>query len=85
MPADRADDRVGAEIAVILIGDMHRAALAAAVALDLAEQLAEHLLELGALGDAVPVPAMRGGDFVRSLQRFADADRDRLLPAESCA
>jgi hypothetical protein len=78
-PHGAADDGVGAEIAVALVGDVHRPALAAAIALFLAEQFAEHLLELRALGDAMPVAAMGGGDLVVRSQRLADADGDGLL------
>src|SRR5712691_7435185 len=74
-----ADDRVRAEIPVLVIGNVHGAALAAAVAGLLAEQLREHPPRLGALGEAVSVPAVRGGDPVVAPQRRADADRDRLL------
>src|SRR3954447_1691951 len=78
-PRRSADDRVRAEVAVRVVGDVHRAALALAVALLLAEQLAVHEPHVGALGDAVAVAAMRGGDRVVAAQRRADADRDRLL------
>jgi hypothetical protein len=74
-----ADDGVGAQIAVFLVGDVHRSALAAAIAFRLAEQLAEHFLELRALGDAVAVAAVGGGDVVCLFQRLADADGNRLL------
>ena len=46
------------------IGDVHRAAAAAAIAVFLAEELGEHALRIGALGDAVAVAAMRRGDLV---------------------
>src|SRR5579884_1801952 len=74
-----ADDRVRAEVAVRVVGDVHRAALAAAVALLPAEELAVHEPHVGALGDAVAVPAVRRGDRVVAAERRADADRDRLL------
>jgi hypothetical protein len=63
-PHGAADDGVGAQVAVALVGDVHRPALAPAIALRLAEQFAEHLLELSALGHAMPVAAMGGGDAV---------------------
>jgi hypothetical protein len=61
-PHGPADDGVGAQIAVALVGDVHRPALAPAIAFLLAQQFAEHLLELGALGHAMPVAAMGRGD-----------------------
>src|SRR6185437_8612348 len=74
-----ADDRVRAEVAVRMVGDVHRAALAAAIALLLAEQLAVHATHVGALRDAVAVAAVRGGNRVVLPQCGADADRDRLF------
>src|SRR5438067_5330708 len=52
-PGRAADDCIRAEIAVLVIGDVHRAALAAAVAGFLPEQLGEHAPDLRALGEAV--------------------------------
>jgi hypothetical protein len=74
-----ADNGVGAEIAVALVGDMHRAALAPAIAFFLAQQFAEHFLELGALGHAMAVAAVGGGDLVVVGQRLADAHGDGFL------
>src|SRR5690606_21245743 len=59
-----ADDGVGAEVAVLLVGDVHRTALAAAVPGRTTEKLGEHEIEPRALGDAMPVPSVRGGDVV---------------------
>src|SRR3954454_244412 len=73
------DDRVRAEIAVLVVGDVHRAALAAAVAGLLAEQLREHAPDVGALRETVAVTAMRGRDPVVLPERAAHADGDRLL------
>ncbi len=67
-----------------LVGDVHRPALAPAIALVLAQKLAEHRLELRALGHAMAVAAVRRGDPVRVGQRLADAHRDRLLPEYIC-
>ena len=75
-----ADDAVGAEIALRRLGDMHRAAAPLAIAALAAEELGEHRLELGALGDAMAVAAMGRGDAVGVAERHADADRRRLLP-----
>src|SRR5437588_1298862 len=74
-----ADDRVRAEVAVLVVGDVHRAALPAAVSGLLAEELGEHAAHLRALREAVPVPAMRRRDPVVAPKSRADADCDRLL------
>src|SRR5438067_4777740 len=78
-PRRAADDRVRAEVPVLVVGDVHRAALAAAVAGLLAEQLGEHPADLGSLREAVPVAAVRRRDPVLAPQRRAHADGDRLL------
>src|SRR5437588_165901 len=78
-PGRAADDRVRAEVAVLVVGDVHRAALAPAVAGLLAEQLRVHAVGRGALGEAVPVAAMRGGDVVVAPQGLANPYRDRFL------
>ena len=59
-----AHDRVRAEIAVLVVGDVHRAALASAVPGLLAQQLGEHAVELGALCEAMAVAAVRRCDPV---------------------
>src|SRR4051812_43022297 len=74
-----ADDRVRAEVAVLVVGDVHRAALAAAVTGLLAEQLREHPRDVRALRETVAVAAMRRRDPVVLAQCAADADGDRLL------
>src|SRR5437016_9894396 len=58
---------------------MHRAAFALAVAGLPPVKLGHHAVEVGALGDAVAVAAMRRDDPVALPERGADADRDRLL------
>jgi hypothetical protein len=62
-----------------VVGDVHRAALPATVALLLAEELAEHAVDGGALGEAVAVPAVRARDVVVAAERLAHAHRDGLL------
>ena len=57
-----ADDAVRAEDAGVDVGDVHRAALALAVAGRLAEQLGHHQRRVAALGDAVAVAAVGAGD-----------------------
>src|SRR5262245_5061821 len=74
-----ADDGVGAEVAGLRIRDVHRTALAAAVAGFLAEQLGEHPGHRRTLGQAVAVAAMRARDEVVALQRLADSDGYALL------
>src|SRR2546423_1297120 len=63
-PRRAADDRIRSEVAVRVVGDVHRAALALAVALLAPEKLAVHQPHVGALGDAVDVASGRGGDRV---------------------
>ena len=59
--------------------EVHRAAVAAGAALLLAVELGHHLVHVRALGDRVPVRAVRRGDHVVRLERRADAGGDRLL------
>ena len=73
------DDAVGAEHADAEIGDVHRAALALAIAGLPPVELGHHAVEIGTLGDAMAVAAMRRDDPVALVERGADADRDRLL------
>ena len=58
---------------------MHRAAVAARAALQLAVQLGHHRVDVRALGDRVPVRAVRRGDHVVRLERRHHARGDRLL------
>src|SRR5712692_6351694 len=74
-----ADDRVRAEVSVLVVCNVHRAALAAAVARLLAEQLGEHAVGRGALRKAMTVTAMRAGDVVVLAECLADADGDGFL------
>src|SRR6056297_945708 len=74
-----ADDGVGAQVAVLLVGDVHAPALATAVAVAAPEQLREHPVQRSALRDAVAVAAVGAGDRVLAAQRLAHADRHRLL------
>src|SRR5215472_10981043 len=62
-----ADDRVGAQVAPLLVGDVHRTALAPAVAGLLAKQIREHPVYRRPLGQAVTVAAMGAGDVVVAL------------------
>ena len=85
-----ADDAGRAQVAVLHVGDVHRAALALAVAARLAEHLGHHLVvvrllllvRLGgrvAVRVAVTVAAVRAGDQVVVAQRGDRADGDGLL------
>jgi hypothetical protein len=74
-----ADDAVGAEHAPAEIGDVHRAALAAAQPTRLAEQFEHHPAHVAAFGDRVAVPAMGAGDHVLGAEMQAHPDRGRLL------
>src|SRR6266852_1152050 len=76
-----ADNGICSEVAGRGIGDVHRSALAAAIACFLAQQLGEHPIRSGPLSQAVAVSAMCAGDVVVPAQRFADAYRDRFLAA----
>ena len=68
-----ANDAVGAQVAEVEIGDVHRTALAAAVAGSLAEELGHHQIQPTAFSDAVAVTAVGGGDVVGVGQGSADA------------
>src|SRR5262249_33738301 len=73
------DDAVGAEHADAEIGDVHRTALAFAVAGLPTVELGHHPVEIGALGDAVAMAAMRRDDPVALAERGAGADGDGRL------
>ena len=73
------DDAVGAEQANRAIIEMHRAAAAAADAVDLAEQLGHDALGIATLGERVAMATVGGGDPVGSPQMGADADPGCLL------
>ena len=61
------------------IGDVHRAALALAVARLLAQQLGEHQVRGRALGQAVAVTAVGAGHIVVGVQGLAHAHSDGFL------
>ena len=73
------DDAVGAEDADRRIGDVHRTASTTVGPSVLGHQLGEHADGIEPLGQAVPVPAVGGGDHVVGPERPARADRRRLL------
>ena len=74
-----AHDAVGAQHADGEVGDVHRPALALAVAVDAAEQLGHHAPDVGALGDAVPVAPVVARHAVSRGQARAHAGGDGLL------
>ena len=74
-----ADDAVGAQHALVEIGDVHGAALALAQAVAAAVDLLHHADDVAALGDAMTVAAMRGDDVVVVGELLAHADGDRFL------
>jgi len=78
-PRRAADDRVCTQIAVGVVGDVHGAALALAVAGGLAEQLGEHPRDVCPLGETVAVAAMRARDVVVLPKCGADADCNCFL------
>ena len=75
----RAHDPVAAEDVEGEVGDVHRAAEAAAVAGSPAEQLRHHRVQVAALGDHVPVASVMADDVVVRPQHRAHADRHGLL------
>ena len=74
-----ADDGVRAEVPLLDVVEVHRAAVAARAALQLAVELRHHRVDVRALGDRVPVRAVRRGDHVVRLERRHHARRDGLL------
>ena len=79
MPVLPADDGVRAQVAGSRIGDVHRAALAFAIAHFLAEQFGEHQVHRRAFRQAMAVAAMRAGDVIVRAQRLANAHGDGFL------
>ena len=73
------NDAVGAENALLDVGDVHAAALALAQALRRPPQLLHHVDDVSALGDAMAVAAMRADDRVSVAEVLADADCVGLL------
>src|SRR5438270_7590755 len=65
------DDSIGAEIARVLVSDMHGAPLAVAVAGFLAQQLGKHEIDRSSLCQAMPMPTMRAGYVMFATQRCA--------------
>ena len=74
-----ADDAVGPHDVELHVRDVHGAAEALTVARLAAHQLRHHAVDARALGNAVAVTAVVGGDDVVIAQRRADAGGDRLL------
>ena len=72
------DDGIRAEHAVLHRGDVHAAALPAAVPGFPPEDLGHHQAQLEALGDAVAVAPVRARDVVAGPERGARAHGDRL-------
>ena len=75
----RRDDAVGAEQADRAVIEMHRAAAAAAAAVELAVKLGEQDVGVHALGERMAVAAVRRGDPIRRGEMGAGADRHRLF------
>ena len=75
----RADHAVRAEHPDAEVGDVHRAALAAAASALAAEELAHHRLRVRALDQGVAVAAVGGEQQVLALQVRAHPRRARLL------
>ena len=81
----RADDSAGAHHAGFGSEQVHAAAASLRAAGRAAEELGKQLARRHALGQGVPVPAMRAEDDVVAAQMRADARGDRLLPDVSMA
>ena len=75
-----ADEPVAPEHVEVEVGDVHRPALAAAVAVRAPEELRHHRPDVRALRDAVPVAAVGAGDEVVVREIEEGADRDPFLP-----
>jgi hypothetical protein len=74
-----ADNRIGAQVPGRRVGDVHRPALAPAIARLFAEQFGKHAVILGALGQAVSVAAVRAGDVIVGPQSGANSHGDGLF------
>ena len=70
---------VGAQHADRKICNVHGATLALAIAGGAAKQLGHHAFDISALGNTMAVAAMRAGDVIAALQRFAHAHGDGFL------
>ena len=77
----RADNAVGAQHALVDVGDVHGAALAVAQAFLASPDLLHHPFDIAALGEAMAVAAMGRDDLVSVGQMLANAHRDGFLPA----
>src|SRR5450759_2784397 len=74
-----AYDRIRSQVAGGRVRNVHGTAFALAVPGLLAQQFGEHLIRGSAFRQTMSMTAMRAGDVVGSLERFAYAHRDRLL------
>src|SRR6516164_2799404 len=71
---------VGSQVAGGRIGDVHRAALAFAVARFSAQQFGEHPVRRSAFGQTMAVAPVRAGDVVVRRESLADANGHALFP-----
>src|SRR6266851_3358924 len=74
-----AYDRIRSQVAGGRVRNVHGTAFALAVPGLLAQQFGEHLIRGSAFRQTMSMTAMRAGDVVGALERFADANCDRLL------
>ena len=81
----RADDGVGAHHAVLLGGEVHRAALAAHQPVVALHQLAQHLLDRHAAGQRVGMAAIGAERKIALLHGDGEARGHRLLPERQVA
>ncbi len=78
-----AHDGVGAEHALVEVGDVHGAALAVAQAGGLAHEFLHHAHHVTALGDGVTVTPVGAAHHVVVGQQHAQPNGDRLLTVRS--
>src|SRR5258708_37792916 len=76
-----AHDGVRAQVASRRIGNVHRSALAFAVACFFAQKFGKHAIRRCPLGQAMSVTAMSAGDVAIDAQRFANTNSNSLLAA----
>src|SRR5579884_2726567 len=74
-----SDDGVRAQVAGILVGNMHGAAFAATIARLLAQQFSKHEINGRALRQAMTMPAMGAGDVIVAPQGRAGAHSYRFF------
>src|SRR5262249_37326109 len=67
-PKATGDNTIGAQHTDRKIGNVHRAALALAIARGAAKEFGHHFLDISALGNAMAVAAVRTGNIIGRLE-----------------